>query len=73
MMYLLLAKPNVTPSMNHQELANEWTVLLCGYINFLYTDFVPDDATRYQVGWWHIGIFMMNLSINLCFMGADTC
>ena len=54
--------------MNRQEVFNEGTVMLAGYVLLHYTDYVLDGETRYLFGWINIGIIGFNLVINLAIM-----
>ena len=69
MSYVAYNRPFNSSLLNNQEVLNEITVLLSSYTLFCYSDFVPDPYTRYQVGWASIGIILLNLAMNLTFLG----
>lgn len=47
------------------EYFNECCVLLCAYHYFLFTDFVPDAAMRYEVGNFLLFFTGLNVAVNL--------
>ena len=68
MVYLLHVKPYIHPVMLYQEFLNEITVLLSGYILLMYSDYVKDAETRYNLGWLKISLIGLNLIVNFSFM-----
>ena len=60
--------PYTTNSLNTQEIVNEIMVLVTLYSLFLYTDFVPNAAIRYNIGWGHIGMLLLNVIFNVGYM-----
>ena len=54
------------------ELFNEFTILMCIYHCYLFTDFVPQPETRYSVGFSLIGCTVFNFSVNGYFMASAT-
>jgi hypothetical protein len=63
-MWYLNTKPFKGYSANSIEVINEVCFLACSYFIFLFTDFVPDVETRYNLGKVQIylvmGIFIFN-------------
>jgi hypothetical protein len=45
-------KPLTTPRKNYTELFNELIIYLCFIHLFLFTDFVPEELTQYNIGWF---------------------
>jgi hypothetical protein len=52
--------------LNRMEIFNEWTLLVCSYFLFAFTDFVGDVETRYLFGWVFIGLAVCNICVNWC-------
>jgi hypothetical protein len=50
--------------MNHNEIFNEFIVLLCCYHLHLFTDFLDSAETKYRFGWSIISIVVLSLVIN---------
>ena len=63
--------PYTTYNLNTQEIINEMMVLTTLYVLFLYTEFVPEAAIRYNIGWGHIGMLVLNVIFNLGFMSRE--
>ena len=70
--YIAYFKPFKLSRSNLQEILNEVTALLATYILFVYTNWVSDLETRYQVGWVSIAMLVANVAINLSFMVVIT-
>ena len=68
MCYTASFKPFKLSRSNLQEILNEITALLATYILFVYTNWVSDLETRYQVGWVSISMLVANVAINLAFL-----
>lgn len=51
--------------MNRVEIFNEGATLLMSYSLLVFTDFVKDAKTRYQLGLFPIMIFLNNFGLNL--------
>lgn len=52
------------------------TVLAASYLLYLYNENVWEAETRYEIGWIHIYILMLNLFLNVAIMiieGARPC
>ena len=41
---------------NNIETFNAFGTLVCAYFILMYTDFLRSNKTRYDVGWWMVGI-----------------
>lgn len=54
-----------TPQQRRFEFFNETVIMLVLYTMMSFTQFVPDPAARYQVGWLCILIVAVHLAINL--------
>lgn len=65
------AKPFNMPIMNHQEIANEFSVLIASYVLFYYNDILKKDQS-YLLGWFSICILGVNVLINIGFMAVVT-
>jgi len=48
------------------QLFNEWCLLASCYLYFVFSDFVPDAAVRYQMGFALIGVIAFNFIVNVC-------
>ncbi len=46
------------------ELFNEYTVLMCVYNCFLFTEFVPSPGTRFSIGYSMIVCTLLNFAVN---------
>lgn len=47
-------------------MANEAFIMICAYHFFVFTDFVPNARTRFQVGYSLIVIAGLSTAVNLC-------
>ena len=47
------------------QLFNEILVLLCVWLMFLFTDYVPDPVTRYDLAWKLIYLVAFAIGVNL--------
>jgi hypothetical protein len=47
-------------------MANEAFIMICAYHFFVFTDFVPNARTRFQVGYSLIAIAGLSTAVNLC-------
>ena len=69
LLFFLAVKPLNQPFLNNMEIFNECCLLVSSYFLFLFTDFVPDVKTRYQIGWAFIGLSIANIGVNwLCML-----
>ena len=72
LLYNIHVGPFKNESLNWQERVNEIFVILSAYHLFVFTDFVPDDATttsganiKDQFGWSMVACIVGNLLINI--------
>lgn len=63
--YLMLEMPLETSFANKMEVFNECTIVVLHYGLITFTDFVPDPAVRYLIGWCYIAVFLGNLLTHL--------
>ena len=54
------------------EYFNEVSILICSYHLFLFTDFVDDADTRYQIGYSMIAFTSLNILVNLLLLVFTT-
>ncbi len=50
------------------EYFNEAVILCCIYHYYLFTDFVPDPAARYTIGYSLVGFTLLGIVVNLIVM-----
>ena len=62
---LLYIKPYTTKGQNLMETINEVVAMLIMYHMFMFTDFVPDPTTRFQLGFSCIVFIAVHLLMNL--------
>jgi hypothetical protein len=63
--YVGHVKPFEIPLLNTMEVVNEVTILIATYHLFLFTDYVEDPNTQYNIGWSMIGVTALNILINM--------
>ena len=63
--FIGIMRPFRLPSYNYIELTNESLVLMLAYFLIVYSPFVPDGETRYQLGWVNIGFIGLLIIFNL--------
>ena len=56
------------PSDRRLEFFNEFTILMCLYNCYLFTDFVPRPEERYTMGYCMIVCTVFNFTVNATFM-----
>ena len=78
LLYNIHVGPFKNESLNWQERVNEIFVILSAYHLFVFTDFVPDDATttsganiKDQFGWSMVACIVGNLLINIAIVLKD--
>ena len=49
---------------------NEIFLLLSVYMMHLFSDFVPDDATRYEFGWYFVYLVFIIFGANMLIIGG---
>ena len=64
MSYMILIKPFLNKVDFFFEVINEATILCVTYFLIVFTDYITDPVTRYNVGWTQIGIITINIVIN---------
>ena len=57
--------------LNKLELMSEVTMLFFNYFLFLFTDFIGDVKTRYQVGKFFIYFTLLMIAINMMFISIS--
>ena len=62
--YISTVLPYTDTLLNVVDIVNELTLLALSYFMFLFTDFVPDPAFRFTLGWVFSGIIAFNLLFN---------
>ena len=65
MIYSGSFRPFEVPFTNTMDLINETLTLACTYSLVIFSALVPDAETRYQCGWYIIGLIFLTLAINL--------
>ena len=60
------------PKTRRIEQFNEWTIMLCAYHYFGFSDFVDDPEVRYYVGYSLILVTIVNLVVNITIMLLET-
>jgi len=64
LVYLLDAMPYKEPSQNLMEIINETFILTSTYFTFVFSDLVPDNDTRYKLGWALCCLIGANVAFN---------
>ena len=67
--YLLVYKP-ITDTLKH-EIFNEICTLTLSYIMLMYTDFIQFSDVKYSSSYLFIGIYLVNIGVNLLFLLKD--
>lgn len=62
--FLITIKPMNSTFLNVLEIINEVTLIICSYMLYLFTDYVDNAKTRYNLGWYFIGFAVGNIIIN---------
>lgn len=57
---------------NKLEMINELFVCFCTIMFVSFTDFVDDPFTKYEAGWYSIGLFLVFLVINTAVVLRDS-
>jgi hypothetical protein len=63
--YLLVVMPMEKWYMNYIELLNECTFIICHYCLLLFTDYVGDMQTQYDMGKVFMWVVISNICINI--------
>ena len=57
----------MTDRMNNSiQIFNEWSLLTFAILLFNFTEYNPDPAFRFQLGWYFIYMIYFNLAVNGC-------
>jgi len=62
------SQPLKSKTNRRMEFFNESLIMICVYHLFVFTHFVDDPLTRYQMGKYFIGFTAANLTVNLLMM-----
>ena len=54
------------------EIMNECSVILLTYGLMSFTDFVPDEEVRYEIGYVYMGVTLINIMVHLIFLLLGT-
>ena len=65
--------PSLSPGGRKLEIVQEFLLLTQATLLPVYTDFVPDPLTRYQIGFVSAGLLILQVAISLIVVLADTC
>ena len=66
--YLQWYKPFESKFNNNIETFNEATAVVLTYLLFCFTDYVPDAATRYDLGFIYNAIIFSNIAVHVIIM-----
>jgi hypothetical protein len=67
-----MSEPIGRPSMRRLEFFNESCIMLSSYSYFVFTPFVKDPWAQHYVGYWLIGVALLNLGTNLLLISIET-
>jgi hypothetical protein len=70
--YLQLCKPLESRFAHGIELMNECTAIFLTYGLLCFTDFVPSEETRSEIGYYYISVSSANISIHLIVLLGET-
>ena len=54
------------------EMMNECTAIFLTYGLLCFTDFVPSEDTRTDIGYYYIGVISANILVHLIVLGIET-
>ena len=63
--YLLFYKPLESPLASRLEVFNEVTILNMTYMLMCFSGFVHDEVTRSNVGFFYVGVIIINIAVHL--------
>lgn len=66
--YMIIVLPIKNRKTFIFEIYNEFTLLVLSYFLMLYADIITDIELRYNLGWFVIGITLLNLTVNYASM-----
>jgi hypothetical protein len=69
--FLATWKPMEANHYNYLAVFNEFVLLVACYLMFLFTDFVPDPALRFEFGKYFLYLLYANLATNLLVLGFE--
>lgn len=55
-------------AQNRLDVFNEICISLMSYLTICFTDYVIDSVTKYELGWWAIVVFLINLGVNILYI-----
>ena len=70
--FTLWYMPMETKQANLFDAFNDCTLLLLTYLLWCFSDIVGEAETRYDLGYWFIGINFGNIAVHIIFMIAAT-
>ncbi len=68
MTYVGYVRPFKDETFNNLEFFNEFTVIGCLIMCFIFTDFVDDAEIKRYTGWVMIFVVLFNISVNIITM-----
>ena len=71
--YLMWHKPLESPFAVRMEVMNECTIIVLTYGHLCFTDFVPEEEIRSEIGWVYIGVTIANILVHLTFLLLTSC
>lgn len=70
--YTTSVQPFIDDSDDILDIFNEFSIMILCYGSVAYSQFVPSNETKYQVGWFAVGVFSINLIGNISFILIKT-
>ena len=62
--------PFTEKKLNFVQMLNESLLLLSVYMMHLFSDFVPDETTRYNFGWYFVYLVFIIFGENMLIIGG---
>lgn len=69
-LYDMLVMPFNSVQLNVVELINEGFLLVSVYMLHVFSDFVPEEITRYEFGWYYIYLVFFVFFMNIFIIGG---
>jgi len=66
--YSVSVRPFIDDSDDILDIFNESCIMILCYFSVTYTQFVPDNKTKYDIGWIAVAVFALNLGCNLTYI-----
>ena len=66
--YVVYFKPFTMPVLNVLEFINESVLLICTTSLFLWTDVIANMEIKFEVGWYIVGIVLLNVISQMGFI-----